>query len=223
MYFPDRGCVRPLRHLYGYATAPTHRGANLRPALSPKIFHFFCFLIDKGGLMRRGFIGISGGLLRRGTKETRCCAPCCGGAVAAGRPSSAAVDRSLLPAGRSAANPPHTAAAVDRRDRQTDGRTADSGPLHRPCSAYHASSVKSREIIAETSKINSTSGCGYERAAACFRNTPKKNSLRVQWASPMTFLTTCSTYKTRQDKTRRESVKILQPAAGLDHQSIYMY
>ena len=20
MYFPDRGCVRPLRHLYGYAT-----------------------------------------------------------------------------------------------------------------------------------------------------------------------------------------------------------
>jgi len=21
MYFPDRGCVRPLRHLYGYATA----------------------------------------------------------------------------------------------------------------------------------------------------------------------------------------------------------
>jgi len=20
-YFPDRGCVRPLRHLYGYATA----------------------------------------------------------------------------------------------------------------------------------------------------------------------------------------------------------
>jgi len=144
MYFPDRGCVRPLRHLYGYATAPTHRGANLRPALSPKIFHFFVFLIDKGGLMRRGFIGISRGLLRRGTKETRCCAPCCGGAVAAGRPSSAAVDRSLLPAGRSAANPPHTAAAVDRRDRQTDGRTADSGPLHRPCSAYYASSVNSK-------------------------------------------------------------------------------
>ena len=24
MYFPDRGCVRPLRHLYGYATAPVH-------------------------------------------------------------------------------------------------------------------------------------------------------------------------------------------------------
>ena len=21
MYFPDKGCVRPLRHLYGYATA----------------------------------------------------------------------------------------------------------------------------------------------------------------------------------------------------------
>jgi len=23
MYFPDRGCVRPLRHLYGYATGIT--------------------------------------------------------------------------------------------------------------------------------------------------------------------------------------------------------
>jgi len=35
----------------------------------------------------------------------------------------AAVDRHLLSAGRSAANPPHAAAAVDRRERQTDGRT----------------------------------------------------------------------------------------------------
>jgi len=24
MYFSDRGCVRPLRHLYGYATAQAH-------------------------------------------------------------------------------------------------------------------------------------------------------------------------------------------------------
>ena len=28
MYFPDRGCVRPLRHLYGYAAAPTARKAR---------------------------------------------------------------------------------------------------------------------------------------------------------------------------------------------------
>jgi len=34
-------------------------------------------------------------------------------------PAPAAVDRYLLPAGRSAANPPHAGAAVDRR---TDGR-----------------------------------------------------------------------------------------------------
>jgi len=34
----------------------------------------------------------------------------------------AAVDRYLLPAGRSAANPTAAVAAVDRRDRQTDGR-----------------------------------------------------------------------------------------------------
>jgi len=39
-----------------------------------------------------------------------------------------AVDRYLLPAGRSAANPLHVAAAVERQDRQTDAR-----PLHRNC------------------------------------------------------------------------------------------
>jgi len=33
------------------------------------------------------------------------------------------IDRYLLPATRSAANPPHAAAAVDWRDIQTDGRT----------------------------------------------------------------------------------------------------
>jgi len=37
----------------------------------------------------------------------------------------AAVSRYLLPAGRSAANPPATVAAVDRWDRQTDGQTPD--------------------------------------------------------------------------------------------------
>ena len=41
------------------------------------------------------------------------------------RPTAAATDRYLLPAGHPAANPPHTAAAVDRQDRQTDGRTPD--------------------------------------------------------------------------------------------------
>ena len=35
----------------------------------------------------------------------------------------ATIDRYLLPARRSAANQPHAAAAVDRRDRQTNGRT----------------------------------------------------------------------------------------------------
>jgi len=37
-------------------------------------------------------------------------------------PAPAAVDRYPLSAGRLAANPPITAAAVDRWDRQTDGR-----------------------------------------------------------------------------------------------------
>ena len=37
----------------------------------------------------------------------------------------AAIDRCLLSTGRSAVNPPGAVAAVDRRDRQTDGRTTD--------------------------------------------------------------------------------------------------
>ena len=53
--------------------------------------------------------------------------PCCG-AVAAERwrllqARRAAIDRHLLSARRSAANPPQAAAATDRWDRQTDGRT----------------------------------------------------------------------------------------------------
>jgi len=40
-----------------------------------------------------------------------------------------AVDRYLLPTGRSAANPPTTAAAVDGCDRQTDRRTRDGHGL----------------------------------------------------------------------------------------------
>ena len=40
-------------------------------------------------------------------------------------PVPAAVDRYLLPTRRSAANPPHTVAAVDRQERRTDGRTLD--------------------------------------------------------------------------------------------------
>jgi len=45
-----------------------------------------------------------------------------------------------LPARRSAANPPHAAAVVDRWNRQTDGRT-DARPFHRPCSTHHAGIV----------------------------------------------------------------------------------
>jgi len=56
-----------------------------------------------------------------------------------------AVDRHVLPSGRSAANPPHAATAVERWDRQTDGRT-DARPLHRPCSAYYADSVNNYGI-----------------------------------------------------------------------------
>ena len=52
---------------------------------------------------------------KRGTARICCCAPCCCGA---GR---AAIDRYILPAGPTAANPPHDA-ATGERDRQTDGQ-----------------------------------------------------------------------------------------------------
>ena len=47
----------------------------------------------------------------------------------------AAIDRYRLPAGPTAANPPHAAAASEW-DRQTD-----TVPLHRPCSVSYADSV----------------------------------------------------------------------------------
>ena len=48
----------------------------------------------------------------------------------------AVIDRYLLPAGRSAADPPAAVVAVDRWDRETDGRT-DARALHKRCSAYY--------------------------------------------------------------------------------------
>jgi len=52
--------------------------------------------------------------------------------LAAARPAAAAVDRYLLSAGPTAANPPQRHAVVDRRDRETDRRT-DTVPSHRYC------------------------------------------------------------------------------------------
>jgi len=40
-------------------------------------------------------------------------------------PAPAAIDRYALPAGSSAANPPHAAVAAERQDRQVGGRTLD--------------------------------------------------------------------------------------------------
>ena len=60
----------------------------------------------------------------------------------------AAVDRYLLPTWRSAANPPHAAAVVDRRDRRTDGETdrqTDTRPLHRPA----AHTVRQRQLCCQ--------------------------------------------------------------------------
>jgi len=57
----------------------------------------------------------------------------------------AAINRYLLHAGRSAANPAATA-AVNRWDRQMDGRT-DARPLHRPCSTYYAGSINNKVTV----------------------------------------------------------------------------
>ena len=51
------------------------------------------------------------------------------------RSTLAAIDRYILPAWRSAANPPAAVAAVDRWDALTDIH------LHRPCFAYYASTT----------------------------------------------------------------------------------
>jgi len=59
--------------------------------------------------------------------------------LSAGR---AATDRYLLPAGPTAANPPHTDAAVDRLDRQTDGPYRYIDPA-----AYYASSVNNCKVL----------------------------------------------------------------------------
>jgi len=60
-------------------------------------------------------------------------------AVLPRRPAAAAVDQYRLPAGPTAANPLHAAAAVEKWDRQTDGRTPTR---YTDPTAYYASSVK---------------------------------------------------------------------------------
>jgi len=52
------------------------------------------------------------------------------------RPRRAAIDRYLLFAGPTAANPLHATAAGEL-NRRTDGRT-DTVPFHRPCSTHYA-------------------------------------------------------------------------------------
>jgi len=67
----------------------------------------------------------------------RAAAPCCCGA---GR---AAIDRYLLPAGPTAANLPHAAAAGE-----WDRRTG-TVPFHRPCAAYYTGSANNSKIATD--------------------------------------------------------------------------
>jgi len=64
-----------------------------------------------------------------------------------GAQHQAEFDRHLLPAWRTAANPPHAAAAVDILDRHT-GRRTDTVPLHRPCFSYYVGSANNTAVMA---------------------------------------------------------------------------
>ena len=66
-----------------------------------------------------------------------CCLPCCTDRSISLRTRRAAIDRYRLPAGPTAANPPHAVATADRWDRQMDGHRAVAQTV-----AYSASSVE---------------------------------------------------------------------------------
>ena len=74
----------------------------------------------------------------------------------------------------SAANQPHVTAAVDRRDRQMDGRT-DARPLHRSCTAYYAG-LSSRVVSASDCGVR---GSRFEsrRWQLCLSRQPLRYSL----------------------------------------------
>ena len=65
----------------------------------------------------------------------------------------------------------YTAAAVDRRDRQTDGRT-DDWLLHRLCSAYYAGSA------------NRQNGPAKKRTSLSHRTELKRHELSRNWLGP---------------------------------------
>ena len=81
---------------------------------------------------------------QHGTARMCCCMHCCCCWVLGAHSTAAAGHcRSTSPAGgggHTASNSPHTAAVVDRWDRQTN-RRMDSVPLHRPCSANYVNSA----------------------------------------------------------------------------------
>jgi len=97
----------------------------------------------------------------------------------------AAIDRYRLPAGPTAANPPHVAAA-GRWDRQTDGQT-DTVPLHRPCrillvicllceTHWIVPGVGQRRAIKAMSKLTGSFSCGADH--------PSRDSVVTATLSP---------------------------------------
>ena len=92
--------------------------------------------------------------LSNDTARICCCVPCCGGRRCCCVPAPA-IDHYLMPVQRSAANPPHAASVVERRERQTDGRVdgqtdrqtgrqTDTRLFHSLCSTHCAGSVNEK-------------------------------------------------------------------------------
>ena len=138
----------------------------------------------------------SGVSRQRGTARIRCRGlvllrrRCCTGL------RRAAVDRYLLPAGRSAANPPHAAAAIDRWDRHT----TDGHRTHTPCSAYCAGSANN-SFFPETGmigrQIKSTAVHWTPSESHLLRTAADRHADVLVWSDPRSLVSQLS----RQDQS----------------------
>ena len=141
--------IRMLRQIWSMKTVHMAAGKEQKNKHRHAFaFRHICKIASVTSLCSASSLGC-----QRDTARISCCASCCG-AVAAGHQASAAVDRYLLPARRSAAN--HL---------QTDGRTSDrylDPPLH----TTRAKSFTSGITFA--SDFDAVCACSY-RERKCFK------------------------------------------------------
>ena len=87
----------------------------------------------------------------------------------------------------------HAAAAVDRRDRRTDGRTYGHphGPLHRPRSSYYAGSVNNVGKSRKISKQCDTCRLTQRLVQQASRGTACRECCRSRMASWVALMASC--------------------------------